>query len=745
MPIDMDSLNPAQREAVLSTEGPLLVLAGAGSGKTRVLTLRIANILASNRASAHEVLAITFTNKAAAEMRERIGDLVGGSVRAMWVLTFHAMCVRMLRADADRLGYTRYFSIYDDDDSYRLVRDIVSDLDLDPKVTPINGIRGRISWAKNKLIGPGGFEASASRSPIDQAAVRVYHELQKRLLRANAMDFDDLLVNGYRLLSEHEVVLESYQRRFRYILVDEYQDTNLAQYEIVNLLAASHRNLMVVGDDDQSIYSWRGADIQNILDFEKDYPEAKVVKLLENYRSTGNILRAANAVVSNNANRRDKELFTSSGDGEKIGVYLASDERDEARWIALRIERERRVGRSHSDMAIFYRTNAQSRSIEDMLLRSGVPYRIVGGTRFFDRAEIRDVMSYLKFIVNPADDMALRRVVNTPRRGIGDATMERLAYTAATEGITLADALELAIADEDYATRVRTKLGEFNTLITSMRDLEGSLRDLVEAIIEKSGLIDALKREGTHEAEGRIENIGEFFSVAQEFAESHEDAGLPAFLEWLALRTDLDTLGEGESAVTLMTVHSAKGLEFPIVFVAGMEDSIFPHMNAMMDPEGLEEERRLAYVAITRAREQLFLTLASTRSLYGNVQANPRSRFIGEIPDEILEHSGTGSSGYSGFGHAKRGDRGSSFGSGRSDGGVTFGAGIRDGRSPAPAAQRGIASDVEFAVGDAVDHKVFGRGTVLAIDGDALRVRFSPTVGEKKLLKGYAPIVKIRS
>ena len=612
--IDLSGLNPAQREAVECTHGPLLVLAGAGSGKTRVLTYRIAHMIADEGVRPWQVLAITFTNKAAAEMRERLGALLPGGTRGMWVCTFHAMCVRILREDADKLGFRPNFTIYDDDDSKRLVKSIMSDLGIEPKQFPINGIRSRISSAKNALVLPDEFEGLANTPPLT-AAARVYRELQARLERANAMDFDDLLINANRLLRDHPDVLEKYQRRFIQISVDEYQDTNHVQYEITNMLAAARRNLMVVGDDDQSIYSWRGADIQNILDFEKDYPDAKVVKLEENYRSTGHILNAANAVVANNSRRKAKRLYTSRGDGELVQAYQASDERDEGRWIGAQIEKIHETGTSYDDMAVFYRTNAQSRILEDMLLRAGVPYKIVGGTRFFDRAEIRDVMAYLKLVVNPSDDVSALRVVNTPRRGIGSTSVTKIQSYALTHGMPFLAACQACVAEEGLLTaKARNALGQFTSVIERARAKSGELARVVESIIDDAGLISALEAEHTVEADGRIENIREFLGVAQEFDETHDDVAetleslaqlreagaldaapgevglpaelaqpvdpnvtvaaekLPAFMEWLALRSDLDALAGSTSAVTMMTVHSAKGLEFPVVFVAGMEE-----------------------------------------------------------------------------------------------------------------------------------------------------------------------------
>ena len=865
--VDIDSLNPAQKEAVLTTEGPLLVLAGAGSGKTRVLTYRIAHIVADLDVRPWRILAITFTNKAAAEMRERLQALLPDGTRGMWVCTFHAMCVRMLREDADLLGYTGQFTIYDDDDSRRLVRDIMQGLGIEQKQFPLNMIRSKISTAKNAMIDAEEFSRRAS-TPPEQKAAQVYLELERRLRAANAMDFDDLLVRALELLRTRPEVLEKYQERFRYISVDEYQDTNHVQYEIANLLAAKYQNLMVVGDDDQSIYSWRGADISNILDFEQDFPQARVVKLEQNYRSTGHILSAANAVVRHNSQRKDKRLFTAEGDGEKIQAYQASDERDEGRWIAGEIEKLHAGGMSYDDIAVFYRTNAQSRILEDMFLRAGVPYKIVGGTRFFDRAEIRDVMAYLKMVVNPADEMSVKRVINTPRRGIGSTSIAKIELLARQNRCSFFQACEFACAETSmFSAKVRAALGDFVALVREGRRMDGELQRVVEAIVEKSGLVQALRAEGTMEAEGRVENIQEFLGVAAEFEESHDDiegtlesleelraagvadltlgdppegtgdigwgagdnvpfpsanasvdglpvgaamapaprpispvpsggsapgeiertygplacVALPALLEWLALRSDLDALAGESRAITMMTVHSAKGLEFPAVFVAGLEEGIFPHVAGFSDdPAKLEEERRLAYVAITRARKRLFLTYAATRRTYGSTQTNPRSRFVGEIPAADIEFSGVGSAGFEGTGWEKRGDRHGTFGSGRgsdmyggrvfgsftrSAGGAqrhhgispdaglkpaTFGSGtsrVARGVAPAPKVEQrrpdaARAAEV-FAPGDTVSHKTFGQGTVISASGDMIEVKFEKTGQVKKLMKGFAPIVKV--
>ncbi len=780
MPIDIETLNGPQREAVVTIDGPLLVLAGAGSGKTRVLTYRIANLIENHGVAPWEILAITFTNKAAAEMRERLNGLVGPRCRGMWVSTFHSMCVRILRADAEKLGFTRNFTIYDVDDQKRLYKEIMAELDIDPKRFPVNALMNRISTAKNELVVPGDFEKQAS-DPVGKVAARVYARLQERLRAANAFDFDDLLLYAYLLLKNHEDVRAAYQQRFRYLMVDEYQDTNHAQYAITQLLAEGHKNIMVVGDDDQSIYSWRGADLRNILEFEQDYPNAHVVKLEQNYRSVGNVLAAANAVIANNQHRKQKKLFTASEDGEKINVYLAADERDEGRWIAGEIEKQRSAGLSYNQVAVFYRTNAQSRMLEDMLLRAGVPYRIVGGTRFFDRAEIRDVMAYLTLIVNPADDIAAKRVVNVPRRGIGKTTIERIEQFGREMDMPFIEAAELAIVDPELRASTRQSVASFVGLINEARTYGGDLRKVIEAVIDKSGLIGALQAENTDEARGRIENIQEFLGVVDEFVDTHDDEdadyaaptaegddeaadaaparvlrgdSLADFIEWVRLRTDLDTVAEDGNAVTLMTVHSSKGLEFDCVFVAGMEETLFPHMNSVGDAASVEEERRLAYVAITRARKRLFLTCASQRQIFGQTSANPVSRFIQEIPAELRQSSGVGSAGFSGTGWEKRGSRRGIAGSGAEAGeGRVFGrssasgsAGRSDRRAEAyarPDAGKKAAAKMAFAAGDSVDHKTFGRGKVTKVDGDTLYVKFAKSGQTKKLLKDYAPIVKI--
>lgn len=778
MPIDLDTLNGPQREAVLCTEGPLLVLAGAGSGKTRVLTHRIAHLVEDLNVVPWQIMAITFTNKAAAEMRERLQSLIGGGARGMWVSTFHSMCVRILRTDCERVGFAKGFTIYDDSDSKRLVEQIMDELNIDKKRYPIPALRNRISQAKNDLQVAEVF-AEKTSDQVGQVAARVYTRLQERLRQLNAFDFDDLLLYTWLLLKNHPDVLAAYQNRFRYLMVDEYQDTNHAQYVLTQLLAAAHKNIMVVGDDDQSIYSWRGADLRNILDFEKDYPEARVVKLEENYRSMGNILAAANAVIANNLTRKPKKLFTSKPAGDKISVYSATDERDEGRWIASEIEHQHGEGMSYNQIAVFYRTNAQSRMLEDMLMRAGVPYRLIGGTRFFDRAEIRDVMAYLNLVVNPANDVAAHRVINVPKRGIGKTTVEHIDYVARETGITFLQAAELCIADDQIRSATRKAIAEFVALIHEAQGYAGDLRKVVEAIVDKAGLIRVLEAENSDDAAGRIENIQELFGVVDEYAQTHDDAdalfepptaedapeaddeppvrtfqanSLPDFVEWVTLRTDMDTVAEDGEAITMMTIHAAKGLEFDCVFVAGMEESLFPHGNSSQDSQGLEEERRLAYVAITRARKKLYLTNAFTRQIFGQSSANPPSRFIGEIPLELRKGIGMGSAGFSGSGWEKRGSRRGIAGSGsEAGGGRVFGRSSASGSRPRqqtrpavkPEAQKKAAAKMTFTKGDTVDHKVFGRGTITKVDGDTLHVRFSRTGQTKKLLKDYAPIVKI--
>jgi DNA helicase-2/ATP-dependent DNA helicase PcrA len=840
MSLDLSGLNSEQLAAVTYTEGPLLLLAGAGTGKTRALTYRIAHIVRDLNVAPYQVLAITFTNKAATEMRERLTGLLPAGTRGMWIMTFHAMCARILRQDGQVLGYGRDFTIYDDDDSRRLVKDIVTQLGVDDKRLSLATIRNRISQAKNDLIGAAEYAAETTDNDAEQIA-EVYFELERRLALANAMDFDDLLVNAYRLLKGHPDILDAYQERFRYILIDEYQDTNRAQYQITGLLAAKYRNIMVVGDDDQSIYSWRGADIRNILEFEQDYPEAKVLKLEQNYRSTSTILDCANALIAHNQGRKAKRLFSQEQPGKPVMYYLAGDERDEGRWIAAEILRLHRLGHGFGDFAVFYRTNAQSRVLEDMFLRAGVPYRIFGGTRFFDRQEIRDVMAYLKLVVNPADDISAKRVINQPRRGLGKTTIAAIEALAARERSSFFDACERAQDIEEISKATRRKLGEFVQMIKDMRQFTGELRLVVEMIAERSGLLPALLNQNTDEALSRAENIQEFFGVAAEFEGGLQDdwAALPAvevtsdsdavtpaaarsgevypdkatpnvagpveaapgeadpveaalgeadplmtdpttettasseltrFMEWLALRSDLDASEASEHYVTMMTVHSAKGLEFKVVFLAGMEETLFPHKMSVIKPGDIEEERRLAYVAITRARELLYLSSASQRMLFGVLAHNQPSQFLNEIPAELIKQTGLGSHGLSGLGYEKRGSRHGIYGSGRrldqpyhqsnarvasdQDVGV-YGAGHGSNRhgfdsdsSETTDPERNAGqpdAGLKLTCGDMVDHKTFGRGTVIAVQDDKIEVSFEKSTKTRKLVVGLAPLVKIRN
>jgi DNA helicase-2/ATP-dependent DNA helicase PcrA len=751
MALDLSDLNPAQRDAVTTTEGPLLVLAGAGSGKTRVLTYRVAHLVLDVGVPAHAVLAITFTNKAAQEMRERLVEVAGPASRAMWVMTFHAFCVRVLRREGHVLGFSPSFTIYDEDDRKRMVASVAIGLGIDPKQSPAAGFVSRISAAKSELVDPAAYAARA-KTPLEKLTAKVYAEYEKRLVLANAMDFDDLLVHAVRIFEKSPEALERWRDRFTHILVDEYQDTNRPQYVLVNMLAATHRNLMVVGDDDQSIYSWRGADIRNILDFEQDYPEATVVRLEQNYRSTSTILAAANHVVANNADRKPKTLWTANVEGEAITRYLASDGQDEARFVVDEIERLLHVdGRSYADFAVFYRTNAQSRVIEDQFLRSGVPYQLVGGTRFFERSEIRDVMAYLRVVDNPADPVPLKRIINQPKRGIGLTTIGELEDAARREGITLSQVVERAPEADWLGSGRRAKVVGFADLLARLRAVEAtSMRERVEQIVRLSGLVEALEEERTDESRGRIENILEFFGVVDEFDATHPEAEFPDFLEWVALRSDLDALVEGERAVTLMTMHTAKGLEFPVVFITGMEDGLFPHANSMFEPKGLEEERRLAYVAITRARERLYLTHAYQRTLFGSTDYRSPSMFISEIPDDNMRVEGIGSVSAE-KAAAQRGDRygrpgwreparstrsASTPRGGDSSEGRVYGAG-------APRRDRAAEPAEVWAVGDTVEHKTFGQGRVTSIKGDRVTIEFAEDVGAKTLLAGFAPMRKV--
>jgi DNA helicase II / ATP-dependent DNA helicase PcrA len=718
-------LNPPQREAVEQSEGPLLVLAGAGSGKTRVLTHRIAYLLATGAGGQGEILAITFTNKAATEMRDRVGQLIGRSVRAMWVTTFHSACARMLRADAERLGYSRGFTIYDESDSLRMLKRCLNELGVDPKRYPPRAVRAQISGAKNQLIDADSY-AETQGSVFEEVVAEAFPLYEKRMLEANAMDFDDLLVRTVNALELFEDVRERWRRTFRHVLVDEYQDTNHAQYRLLQLLASEHGNLMVVGDDDQSVYSFRHADIRNILDFEQDFPEAAVVKLEQNYRSTQTILSAANAVVEHNRERRPKHLWTEDEGGEPIQLSELGDEHEEARWVAAEIER---LGEEHgvarSEIAVFYRTNAMSRVLEDTLVRFELPYQVIGGTKFYDRAEIKDAIAYLNLLVNPSDLVAFGRIVNSPRRGIGNTSQGRLASYANTTGLTIWEVMERVEEVPGMgaaAIRAISRFHETMDLLRGRVDSGSPVAAVLEAVLSETGYLEALAAERTVEAEGRAENLEELVGVAAEFDLNREREGesevppLEEFLQQISLLSDQDSIQADQELVTLMTLHNAKGLEYDTVFVVGCEDGAFPHMRAL-EEGGEEEERRLCYVAITRARRRLYMTWARERRLFGRAEHNLPSRFIDELPAELTER------------HQRQ-----------ASGGMTWNAPV-PGADPAQPLDPGPA--LEMQVGDDVVHVSFGDGVVTAVEpGGVVVVRFSGDGSERKLMADYAPIRK---
>jgi DNA helicase-2/ATP-dependent DNA helicase PcrA len=720
-------LNPPQRRAAEHVEGPLLVVAGAGSGKTRVLTHRIAYLLATGAARPGEILAITFTNKAAAEMRERVGDLVGRSVRAMWVTTFHSSCARMLRADAERLGYSRSFTIYDQSDSLRMLKRVMRELGVDPKRYPARAIQSKISGAKNQLIDADTY-AETQGSLFEEVVAECFPLYEKRMLEANAMDFDDLLVRTVNALELFKEVRERWRGTFRHVLVDEYQDTNHAQYRLLQLLASEQGNLMVVGDEDQSIYGFRHADIRNILDFEHDFPEAEVVKLEQNYRSTQTILSAANAVVERNRERRPKELWTEIEGGELVQLSELADEHEEARWVAAEIER---LGEEHgvkrADVAVFYRTNAMSRVLEDTLVRYELPYQVIGGTKFYDRAEVKDAVAYLSLLLNPADQVSFSRIVNSPRRGIGDTTQGRLAAYANTAGLTIWEVAERAEEVPGLSGAAIKAVSRFFAtmeLLKARADSGAAVADVVQAVLSETGYVEALEAERTVEAEGRIENLDAFAQAAAEFDLNREQEGesevppLEEFLQQISLLSDQDSIEDEQDLVTLMTVHNAKGLEYDTVFVIGCEDGSFPHMMAL-EEGGEEEERRLCYVAITRARRRLYMTWTRERRLFGRAERNLPSRFIDELPVELTERHATVPSG----------------GAGMTWDTPSSGPGAAQPVDPGPA--------LEMQAGDDVVHASFGEGVVTGVEpGGVVVVRFSDDGSERKLMADYAPIRK---
>lgn len=755
--MNLEALNQEQRKAAETLEGPVLILAGAGSGKTRALTYRIANLV-DHGVAPWNILAITFTNKAAKEMRERVTALVGERAGDIWVSTFHAMCARILRRDIEKLGYTRSFTIYDDDDQTSVLKELYKQLGVDDKALPLREVKSKISDAKNKLLDPDEWFAKSPRDLRSQQIHDLYTGYENKLRHGNALDFDDLLVRTLELFADHPPVLESYREKFRYVHVDEYQDTNFAQYSLVKLLTKTSRNLCVVGDDDQSIYGWRGADIRNILDFRKDYPDAVVIKLEQNYRSTSNILDAANQVIAHNEGRMEKALWTESPAGDPIHLFCAGDEREEAAWICDRMQQMRMEGTDYGAMAVLYRSNAQSRVLEDMLVRAGIPYRIYGGLRFYDRKEVKDIVAYLRCIVNPSDDVSLRRIINQPKRSIGDSTIAELVRYAAKEEMPLFSAL--ADVPDTLSARPRKCVSDFGELMNELvlEREEMGLTEFVTHLIAKTGLKAQYERDQSDEGKARVENIDEFLGAVAEYERGAENPTLEDYLENVALVSDLDQADFGAKCVTLMTVHSAKGLEFPTVFITGMEEGIFPTGRSLQDDARMEEERRLCYVAITRAQKKLFMSYAAQRMLYNQVSYNAPSRFLKEIPSRLLddqwiskrERNFPGVMESYHHPSPKRtpryasGEAGRGLGMGRSALGI---AGVQKGFTPS-AASSVPASAVAalFKPGDRVMHRKFGEGNVLEIRGSGSDARILigfAAYGQKEFVLSIAPIVKV--
>ena len=724
----LDRLNPEQRAAVEQTQGPLLVLAGAGSGKTRVLTCRIAHLIDSG-VPAWKILAITFTNKAAREMVERVDGLTGESGKDAWVSTFHSCCARILRRDIEKLGYKREFAIYDEDDRMTVIKGVAKSLELSDKEFPPKAIKAAISDAKNRMLTPREWLKDAGDNFRNRKLCEAYEKYEIALRGNNALDFDDLLIKTLELLSEHPPVLQYYQDKFDYVLVDEYQDTNIAQYQFVRLMAGGKRNLCVVGDDDQSIYGWRGADIRNILEFEKDFPDCKVIKLEQNYRSTANILDAANQVIAHNAGRKEKALWTQCDPGDKVGLYHAMDERDEAAFAALMSKKLINQGMRPGEIAVLYRTNAQSRVLEEAFVRAGVPNRIYGGQRFYDRKEVKDLIAYMRALVNPDDDVSVRRIINEPKRGIGDSTVEALSLYAGENDLSLM-AAALDSEGAGLSSRAQRLVGGFADLMVELTEAmySMSITEFTSALIEKTGYVKALEESKTEENQTRIENIRELEGAVSEFAKLNPEGTLTDFLENVALITDVDNLNETSGAVTLMTLHSAKGLEFDAVFLVGMEEGVFPLSRALFDETALEEERRLAYVGITRAKKKLYLSHAHTRMLYNARSANQISRFVSEIPQRLIQEGAVKSqtrvpmpprrpsyedaprSGYSSRPAPRANAEKPSGKPALNIPGLQKGFG---GGQPAP--QRSLKL---FRVGDNVIHAVFGRGRVSEVSGE---------------------------
>ncbi|MCY7979672.1 DNA helicase PcrA [Bacillus inaquosorum] len=730
----LSGLNPVQQEAVKTTDGPLLLMAGAGSGKTRVLTHRIAYLMAEKHVAPWNILAITFTNKAAREMKERVESILGPGADDIWISTFHSMCVRILRRDIDRIGINRNFSILDTADQLSVIKGILKERNLDPKKFDPRSILGTISSAKNELTEPEEFSKVAG-GYYDQVVSDVYVDYQKKLLKNQSLDFDDLIMTTIKLFDRVPEVLEFYQRKFQYIHVDEYQDTNRAQYMLVKQLAERFQNLCVVGDSDQSIYRWRGADIANILSFEKDYPNASVILLEQNYRSTKRILRAANEVIKNNSNRKPKNLWTENDEGIKISYYRGDNEFGEGQFVAGKIHQLHSTGkRKLSDIAILYRTNAQSRVIEETLLKAGLNYNIVGGTKFYDRKEIKDILAYLRLVSNPDDDISFTRIVNVPKRGVGATSLEKIASYAAMNGLSFFQAIQ-QVDFIGVSAKAANALDSFRQMIENLTNMQDylSITELTEEILDKTEYREMLKAEKSIEAQSRLENIDEFLSVTKNFEQKSEDKTLVAFLTDLALIADIDQLDQkeeesgGKDAITLMTLHAAKGLEFPVVFLMGLEEGVFPHSRSLMEEAEMEEERRLAYVGITRAEQELYLTNAKMRTLFGRTNMNPESRFIAEIPDDLLENL-----------NEKKETRAPSARK------------IQPRRGPVSRpvsyASKTGGDTLNWAVGDKAGHKKWGTGTVVSVKGEGegteLDIAFPSPVGVKRLLAAFAPIEK---
>lgn len=730
----LDKLNDEQREAAMCTEGPLLILAGAGSGKTSTMTHRIAYMIREKGIDPYNILAVTFTNKAAGEMRERVEALVGEGLN-MWILTFHSACLRMLRSHAEVLGYGRDFAVYDPTDQKTLVKNIIKELGIDGKRYTPAYFLGVISKCKEQKIAPEDYIKINGDDMKTKQIGSVYDRYQKTLKKNNAMDFDDLLLNAVKLFEQDEAVLLKYQRRFRYIMVDEYQDTNQIQYAFIKMLAEAHDNICVVGDDDQCIYQWRGADIRNILEFEKDFKNAKVIKLEQNYRSTANILEAAHSVISNNRERKPKKLWTSQEDGSKIVYRRAEDERDEAYFIAGEINRMKGTDRRYSDFAILYRTNAQSRTFEEALSRRGIPYRVLGGLRYYDRKEIKDMMCYLRLVQNQSDDLALTRIINEPKRGIGGKTVEKLQALANVRNESMFSTLLDRQVVSSFSAKVSVNIADLALLISSYAEEKDNLRisDIYDGILVKSGYLKALEDQNTLEAESRIENLMEFKSVIHTYEEEDPDITLAEFMERIALMADVDNHDTDENAVVLMTMHSAKGLEFPFVFMPGMEDGLFPGWRAFDSQDGLEEERRLCYVGITRAKERLWMTSAERRTLYGKTDYTRESQFLRELDRKLVEGDAI-------FEKKSRVENQRIFTDGASsDNPFRPFDQLKYARQQTKKNVQAAADD--FRTGDRVSHPKFGEGSVLSLDGWIIEVQFE--TGKKKLAAGLAPLKKL--